>query len=91
MKSRAHLFIRGKVKGVGFRIFMSEVALAHQLTGWVMNLPDGNIEAVYEGKKTSIEAAIRKCSEGTVSASISRMDVNWLEKAEGLTTFMIRY
>jgi acylphosphatase len=91
MKARAHLFIKGKVKGVGFRIYMSEIALSHELAGWVMNSPDGNIEAVYEGKKKSIEAAIKKCSEGTPSAGISRVDVTWQEKPEGLTTFMIRY
>ncbi|HTZ16864.1 MAG TPA: acylphosphatase [Dissulfurispiraceae bacterium] len=91
MKARAHLIIEGKVKGVGFRIFMSEVALSCGLTGWVMNLPNGNIEAVFEGERKSVEIAICKCSQGTTSARISKVEVDWREKPETLTTFMIRY
>ena len=85
------MLIEGKVRAVGFRIFMSELALTAGLNGWVMNLPDGNIEAVYEGERKSVEDAIGKCFQGTPSARISKVEVDWKEKPEGLTTFMIRY
>ncbi len=91
MKARAHLFISGKVQGVGYRIFMSEVALTLELTGWVMNIPDTRLEAVFEGDKKSIETAIRKCAEGIPSAVVTGIDVNWEEKPEDITVFMIRY
>jgi acylphosphatase len=91
MKVRAHLFISGKVQGVGYRIFMSEVALTLELTGWVMNVPDTRLEAVFEGDKTSIKAAIKKCAEGIPSAVVTGVDVNWEESPEDITAFMIRY
>jgi acylphosphatase len=91
MKARAHMFISGKVQGVGYRIFVSEVALTNGLTGYVMNAPESNIEAVFEGNKKSIEAAIKKCSAGIPSAKIKIIDVSWEDKLENFTTFMIRY
>ncbi|HMK61023.1 MAG TPA: acylphosphatase [Dissulfurispiraceae bacterium] len=91
MKTRAHLFISGKVQKVGFRVFVSEVALSHNLTGYVMNSGNSEIEAVFEGEKESIKSAIRKCKEGIPSAKVEIVDANWEEKPENLTTFMIRY
>ena len=91
MKVRAHLFISGKVQGVGYRIFMSEVALTHDLTGWVMNIPDTRLEAVFEGNKKAIKTAIKKCAEGIPSAVVTSVDVNWEESPENFTAFMIRY
>lgn len=91
MKARAHLFINGMVQGVGYRVYLSEVAASYGLKGWVMNLPDLRIEAVFEGERKSIESAVKKCSEGTHSAIVSGIDVNWEESPEDLTFFRIRY
>lgn len=91
MKARAHLFISGKVQGVGYRVFVSEVALSHELTGYVMNAPKSKIEAVFEGDKKSIEAAIKECSKGITSTVVRGVDVKWEDRLEGYTTFMIRY
>jgi len=76
---------------VGFRVFVSEVALSHALAGYVMNTGNSEIEAVFEGEKDSIQSAIRKCKDGIPSAKVEIVDVNWSERPEGLTTFMIRY
>ncbi len=91
MKARAHLHISGTVQGVGYRVYMSEIAASFGLKGWVMNLPDARIEAVFEGDRKSIESAIKKCSEGTQSAVVSGIDVNWEDSPEDLTFFRIRY
>lgn len=91
MKVRAHLFISGKVQGVGYRIYMSEIALTLDLTGWVMNIPDTGLEAVFEGNKKDIETAIKKCAEGIPSAVVTGVEVNWEERPENFTAFMIRY
>jgi len=48
---RAHLFISGKVQGVFFRAFTKEVADSLGLKGWVRNLTDGRVEAVFEGEE----------------------------------------
>ncbi|MCL4491378.1 MAG: acylphosphatase [Nitrospirae bacterium] len=91
MKARAHLFISGRVQGVYYRGFTAEVADAFGLTGWVRNLPDRRVEAVFEGEREAIEAAIRKCHEGPPAARVSDIDITWEDRLEGVTDFSIRY
>jgi len=91
MKARAHLFITGKVQGVGYRVYVSEVALSTGLTGYVMNTHSAHIEAVFEGEKEAIETAIKKCTEGIPSAAIKSVRVKWESHLEDYTAFMIRY
>jgi acylphosphatase len=91
MKSRAHLMISGRVQGVGFRWFVYDTAASLRLAGWAKNLYDGRVEAVFEGEKGEIEAAIKRCSEGPRSAAVSGIDVDWDENPEGLNGFDIRY
>ncbi len=79
------------MQGVGFRWYVYDVAVSFRLSGWVRNLYDGKVEAVFEGEKASIEEAIRQCAEGPRSAAVSGMDVNWDEKLEDLAGFDIRY
>jgi acylphosphatase len=91
MKSRAHLIIRGRVQGVGFRWFVYDTAVSLRLSGWVKNLYDGQVEAVLEGERSTIETAIKQCSDGPRSAVVSGIDLNWDENPEGLTGFDIRH
>lgn len=53
---RLHLLVEGHVQGVGFRYSTLEVALRHGVTGYVMNLPDGNVEVVAEGPPEQVDA-----------------------------------
>lgn len=91
MRARAHLFIRGRVQGVGFRWFTSDVASSFGLTGWVRNLADGRVEAVFEGEREAIEAAIKECYDGPRISNVSGIDVNWDETPENLTGFMLKH
>lgn len=91
MKTRAHLFISGRVQGVYYRGFTAEVADSLGLKGWVRNLPDRRVEAVFEGEREVIEAAIKKCYEGPPAARVADIDVTWEERPEGLEDFNIRY
>ncbi|MGO9376918.1 MAG: acylphosphatase [Dissulfurispiraceae bacterium] len=91
MKARAHLFISGRVQGVGLRWFVTDIASSLGLAGWAKNLTDGKVEVVFEGERGTIEAAIRHCNEGPRSAIVSGIDTNWDEKPEDLIGFHIRY
>jgi len=91
MKSRAHLIIRGRVQGVGFRWFVYDTASKFKLAGWVKNRRDGTVEAVFEGERAPIELAIRSCADGPRSAAVSGVDTEWGEKPEDLSGFDIRY
>lgn len=52
-------------------------AATHNLTGWVRNLPDGRVEAVFEGKKKEIEEVIVWCHRGPTAARVSDVSVEW--------------
>ncbi|MBZ0155272.1 MAG: acylphosphatase [Alphaproteobacteria bacterium] len=91
MKSRAHLLISGRVQGVYYRGFTEEVAHSLGLKGWVRNLPDRRVEAVFEGERDAVEQAILKCKQGPPAAHVTGIDVTWEEPMEGLKDFEIRY
>jgi acylphosphatase len=89
--ARAHLFIKGRVQGVGFRAFAVRMASDMRLAGWVRNIYGDGVEAVFEGDRVAIEAAIKRCDEGPVLSIVSEIDVNWTEAPEGLTGFSVKY
>ncbi len=90
MTSRAHLFIGGRVQGVCYRAFTSDQASRLGLNGWVRNMPDGRVEAVFEGRREVIEQAVIACRQGPSGALVAHMDVTW-EPAAGENGFHIRY
>ena len=89
--ARAHIIIDGRVQGVSFRAFTSDVAHSLGLFGWVRNLYDGRVEAVFEGDREKVEAAIRQCYEGPPFARVSKVDITWGDQWEGLLDFRVRY
>ncbi|WP_333653728.1 acylphosphatase [Dissulfurispira sp.] len=91
MKTKAHLYISGRVQGVYYRAFTQEVADSLGLKGWVRNLPDGRVEAVFEGERELIEEAILKCKQGPPYANVTNIDVTWENQPEGFSDFSIRY
>ncbi len=76
-KVRAHLLISGRVQGVCFRMYTEEEATKRSLTGWVRNLPTGQVEAVFEGNKKSIEEVIQWCHKGPPAARVTDLAVEW--------------
>ncbi|MEW6740482.1 MAG: acylphosphatase [Nitrospirota bacterium] len=91
MKTKAHLYISGRVQGVYYRAFTQEVADSLGLKGWVRNLPDRRVEAVFEGERELIEEAILKCKQGPPYANVTNIDVTWENQPEGFSDFSIRY
>ena len=57
-KIRAHAIIKGIVQGVCFRAYTQQEARRLEVAGWVKNLYDGSVEAVFEGDRTAVEAVI---------------------------------
>jgi len=90
MTSRAHLFIDGRVQGVYYRAFTRDQASELGLNGWVRNMPDGRVEAVFEGREVLIEQAIIACKRGPAGARVTNVDVTW-EPVAGEKGFHIRY
>lgn len=57
--------------------------------GWVSNLPDGSVEAVFEGPETSVRAMVEWCGSGPPRASVTHVEVT-AEDPEGLNSFRVR-
>ena len=71
---RMHVFISGRVQGVFFRARTRETALSLNLSGWVRNLYDGRVEAVFEGKDEDVETMMEWCKKGPPYAIVKQVD-----------------
>lgn len=91
MKIRAHVFISGRVQGVFFRYETRLRAIRNNVTGWVRNLPDGRVEAVFEGEKENVEAMIDFCHRGPPGAIVRKVKVIWEEPTGEFRSFQIKY
>ncbi len=76
-RARAHVFISGRVQGVGFRYSAQDLAARLKLGGWVRNLPDGRVEAVFEGDEDAVQRMVDWCREGPPGAFVERVGVDW--------------
>ncbi len=86
---RTRVVVEGRVQGVWFRDSTRAEAQKLGLAGWVRNLPDGRVEAVFEGPSDAVAAACAWCRKGPSHAVV--IDVTTVdEQPVGLTGFEIR-
>lgn len=90
-KGRVHLLIEGHVQGVFFRACTREMANSLMLTGWVRNLSDSNVEAVFEGAEDMLNQAVQWCYKGPPGANVTRIDEKWFEYTGEFKSFDIKY
>ncbi len=74
-KKRAHIFVSGRVQGVFFRDSTRKKAQKLGLTGWVRNLPDNRVEAVFEGGEAAIDKMISWVRQGPIFAEVDDLRV----------------
>jgi acylphosphatase len=74
-KTRAHLIVSGDVQGVCFRANARDRATELGLTGWVRNLPDGDVEALAEGEEALVQEFIEWCEVGPPAARVESVEV----------------
>ncbi|RPF49917.1 acylphosphatase [Thermodesulfitimonas autotrophica] len=89
-QARAHVIVRGKVQGVYFRGYTQQEALAAGVTGWVRNLPDGSVEAVFEGEREAVERLVAWCHKGSPAARVMEVKVTWEDWRGEFNGFAIR-
>jgi len=83
--------VSGRVQGVFFRSETQDEALRHGLTGWVRNMPDGRVEAVFEGEKDRVDRLVEFCRRGPMGARVSNVEVVWENYTGEFHGFKIRY
>ena len=89
-QKRLEIVVSGRVQGVWFRASTREEALRLGLRGWVRNLPDGRVEAVFEGAVPALEQMLAWCKTGPRGARVERADARWAEPADDLDGFSVR-
>ena len=68
--------IRGRVQGVGYRAWVERRARAHDLEGWVRNLTDGSVEALFAGPAEIVAGMVERCRRGPSSARVDAVEVH---------------
>lgn len=91
MKVRAHVYVGGRVQGVFFRSETQDEAVRRNVAGWVKNLPDGRVEAVFEGEKENVEKLVEFCKRGPPGARVTKVDVEWQNFTGEFKNFNIKY
>jgi acylphosphatase len=82
------VFVSGMVQGVSFRWYTVQEARARGIGGFVRNLPDGRVEAVFEGPDDAVEQMVAWCGHGPRYARVTGVEVGY-EEPEGLFEFDI--
>jgi acylphosphatase len=89
-RERAHVYVSGQVQGVFFRDSARERAEQLGLAGWVKNLPDGRVEAVFDGPPEKVREMIQWCEQGPSHATVEDVDAEFEEPHEDLEGFEVR-
>ena len=90
-KTRAHAIIRGRVQGVFFRMETMRAAQRIGVCGWVRNLRDGTVEAVFEGDKTRVDAILDWCKQGPPHAHVTDVKVDRGGYTGEFDSFEVKY
>ena len=86
---RKRVLVSGVVQGVFYRDTCRRVAGQQGVAGWVRNLPDGRVEAVFEGEADSVDRLVSWARRGPAEAEVTAVAVAD-EPVEGLSAFEIR-
>lgn len=89
--ARARLLISGRVQGVFYRDFVQETARSLGLGGWARNLPDGRVEALFEGEREGIVEALKLCYQGPPASGVSDIEIEWEDFQGEFVSFRITY
>lgn len=90
-KKRLHILVSGLVQGVFFRAATKDTALSLGLGGWVRNIPDGRVEALFEGEEEALTKALEWCRHGPPGSRPVDVETNWEEYRGEFPDFRIAF
>lgn len=88
---RMHVYVSGKVQGVFFRAETQRAASDLHLTGWVRNMDDGRVEAVFEGEEQDVDKMLAWCRSGPPYARVDHVAAHEEPWSGGYKSFRITY
>lgn len=86
-----HLFISGKVQGVGFRYNTKKKARELGISGWVRNLEDGRVEVLASGEEPAIAEFLQFCEQGPPAAWVRSVEQTEADEEVQETGFTVRH
>jgi acylphosphatase len=91
LKVRAHVLVSGIVQGVFFRHNTRKQATRNGVYGWVRNLFDGRVEAIFEGEKENVEKVIEFCKRGPPGSEVTSVQVEYVSWKGEFREFFIHW
>jgi acylphosphatase len=91
MRLRAGVTIKGIVQGVNYRYYTMEKALQHNVTGWMRNLANGDVEGCFEGEEGDVTALVDWCRIGPSRARVDEVVVESEPFKGEFTEFRVRH
>lgn len=88
---RLEMVVSGRVQGVWFRASTRKEARRLGLRGWVRNLPDGRVEAVFEGEDERLRQMLDWCHAGPPGAQVCQVDARWGQATHSFQDFSVRF
>lgn len=88
---RAHVFVSGRVQNVNFRAHTRDEAKRAGVEGWVKNLGDGRVEAVFEGTRGGVQRMVSWCYSGPPTAEVEHVEVTWEDPSHREGPFSIMW
>ena len=89
MNPSVRIIIKGKVQGVSFRYFTLKNAQELNISGWVRNKSNGNVEAIAQGTKRNLELLIQILQQGSSFSRVDKVTLNWEHAEKDYTDFVI--
>jgi acylphosphatase len=77
MIHHVHVRVTGRVQGVGYRNWTYSQAKLLKLTGWVRNMPDGDVEILAEGAEGPLQSFLTFLKTGPALARVSAVEARW--------------
>jgi acylphosphatase len=90
LNERLHLWVTGRVQGVGFRVFVAQKANHLGLTGWVRNVGYDQVETVAEGQRADLEEFAALVRAGPRASRVEESRIEWLSASNEFSDFSVR-
>lgn len=74
-KKRVHVYISGRVQGVGYRYSTYHKAQSLGIAGWVRNTHDNRVEAIFEGDENAVEEMLVWCRQGPSMSFVTDIEI----------------
>ncbi|KJR96436.1 MAG: hypothetical protein VR65_28335 [Desulfobulbaceae bacterium BRH_c16a] len=86
-----HVIVEGHVQGVFFRSYTERQASLLNLNGWVRNIGNGTVEAMFAGADKDVAAMLEWLKIGSPGSRVDNLRVETVDSDEKVTSFEVRY